>query len=104
VLRAPFRCNAPPKSESGGWPPTTEIRFGADQLLGEFVAVDEHGDTLLRMRIKPTNSPEEDVPGELSLHLQYAISFPFDSLYELRKLIRLVELHCRSSEGPSSRD
>ncbi|WP_116800547.1 hypothetical protein [Pseudomonas syringae] len=36
---------------------------------------------------------EEDAPGELALHLQYAISFPFDSLYELRKLIRLVELH-----------
>ncbi|MCY1371616.1 hypothetical protein D9M69_587660 [compost metagenome] len=27
------------------------------------------------------------------LHLQYEISFPFDRLYELRKLIRLVELH-----------
>lgn len=36
---------------------------------------------------------EEDAPGELALHLQYAISFPFDRLYELRKLIRLVELH-----------
>ncbi|MNY51688.1 hypothetical protein D3C86_1873020 [compost metagenome] len=36
---------------------------------------------------------EEEAPGELMLHLQYAISFPFDRLYELRKLIRLVELH-----------
>ena len=36
---------------------------------------------------------EEDAPGELALHLQYAISFPFDRLYELQKLIRLVELH-----------
>ncbi|MEE4220646.1 hypothetical protein V2I93_05935 [Pseudomonas viridiflava] len=36
---------------------------------------------------------EEDALGELALHLQYAISFPFDRLYELRKLIRLVELH-----------
>lgn len=36
---------------------------------------------------------EEDAPGELMLHLQIAISFPFDRLYELRKLIRLVELH-----------
>lgn len=36
---------------------------------------------------------EEDAPGELALHLQHAISFPFDRLYELRKLIRLVELH-----------
>lgn len=36
---------------------------------------------------------EEDAPRELTLHLQYAISFPFDRLYELRKLIRLVELH-----------
>ena len=27
------------------------------------------------------------------LHLQYKISFPFDRLYELRKLIRIVELH-----------
>ena len=36
---------------------------------------------------------EVDAPGELSLHLEYAISFPFDRLYELRNLIRLVELH-----------
>ncbi|MCY1258473.1 hypothetical protein D9M68_47330 [compost metagenome] len=36
---------------------------------------------------------EEQAPGELVLHLQYEISFPFDRLYELRKLIRLVELH-----------
>lgn len=36
---------------------------------------------------------EEDSAGELALHLQYAISFPFDRLYELRKLIRTVELH-----------
>lgn len=36
---------------------------------------------------------EEEAPGELLLHLQYEISFPFDRLYELRKLIRLVELH-----------
>lgn len=36
---------------------------------------------------------EEEAPGKLMLHLQYAISFPFDRLYELRKLIRLVELH-----------
>ncbi|MNN92317.1 hypothetical protein D3C81_2105790 [compost metagenome] len=36
---------------------------------------------------------EEDAPGELLLHLQYAISFPFDRLYELRQLIRVVELH-----------
>ncbi len=36
---------------------------------------------------------EEDAPGELMLHLQYKISFPFDRLYELRKLIRIVELH-----------
>jgi hypothetical protein len=36
---------------------------------------------------------EDHAPGELVLHLQYEISFPFDRLYELRKLIRLVELH-----------
>jgi hypothetical protein len=36
---------------------------------------------------------EDDAPGELALHLEYAISFPFDHLYELRNLIRLVELH-----------
>lgn len=36
---------------------------------------------------------EEDARGELALHLQYAVSFPFDRLYKLRKLIRLVELH-----------
>lgn len=36
---------------------------------------------------------EVDGAEELALHLQYAISFPFDRLYELRKLIRLVELH-----------
>lgn len=36
---------------------------------------------------------EEDAPEELSLHLQCVISFPFDRLYELRNLIRLVELH-----------
>lgn len=36
---------------------------------------------------------EVDSPGELSLRLEYAISFPFDRLYELRTLIRLVELH-----------
>lgn len=29
---------------------------------------------------------------ELILHLQYGISFPFDRLYELRELIRYVEL------------
>lgn len=29
----------------------------------------------------------------LLLRLKYEISFPFDRLYELRKLIRLVELH-----------
>lgn len=36
---------------------------------------------------------EEDAPGELVLNLQYKISFPFDRLYDLRKLIRLVEVH-----------
>lgn len=36
---------------------------------------------------------EEDRPEELQLHLKYQISFPFDRLYELRELIRLVELH-----------
>lgn len=36
---------------------------------------------------------EEDAPGELTLYLQFEILFPFDRLYELRKLIRLVELY-----------
>ncbi|WP_434676660.1 hypothetical protein [Pseudomonas sp. D3-10] len=36
---------------------------------------------------------ETESPEELVLHLQYGISFPFDRLYELRELIRLVELH-----------
>ncbi|MBT2375524.1 hypothetical protein [Pseudomonas fluorescens] len=36
---------------------------------------------------------EAESPEELVLHLQYGISFPFDRLYELRELIRLVELH-----------
>ena len=36
---------------------------------------------------------EEDTPEELILRLQYKLSFPFDRLYELRKLIRLVEAH-----------
>ena len=39
------------------------------------------------------NVLEEDAPGELVLRLQYDFSFPFDRLYELRALIRLVELH-----------
>lgn len=36
---------------------------------------------------------EKDAPGELTLHLHYAISFPFDRLYEMRKLILRVKLH-----------
>lgn len=36
---------------------------------------------------------EEDAPGELLLRLQYDISFPFDRLYELRDLIRVVEVY-----------
>jgi|CXWL01.1.fsa_nt_gi hypothetical protein len=35
---------------------------------------------------------EEDGEEELVLKLQYNISFPFDRLYELRELIRFVEL------------
>jgi hypothetical protein len=35
---------------------------------------------------------EEDCEEELVLHLQYGISFPFDRLYDLRDLIRFVEL------------
>lgn len=35
---------------------------------------------------------EEDGEEELVLNLQYSISFPFDRLYELRDLIRFVEL------------
>jgi len=36
---------------------------------------------------------EETSEEELILNLQYGISFPFDRLYELRELIRFVELH-----------
>lgn len=36
---------------------------------------------------------EEDAPDELVLRLQYDITFPFDRLYELRDLIRFVEVH-----------
>ena len=35
---------------------------------------------------------EEDGEEELVLNLQFGISFPFDRLYELRELIRFVEL------------
>ncbi|AZE47022.1 MULTISPECIES: hypothetical protein [unclassified Pseudomonas] len=30
---------------------------------------------------------------ELGLKLQYEMTFPFDRLYELKELIRLVEMH-----------
>lgn len=36
---------------------------------------------------------EEDAPNELLLRLQYVVSFPFDRLYELLELIRLVEVY-----------
>lgn len=39
------------------------------------------------------NVTEEDGEEELVLHLQYGISFPFDRLYELRDLIRFLELY-----------
>lgn len=38
------------------------------------------------------NVIEEDGENELVLNLQYGLSFPFDRLYELRELIRFVEL------------
>ena len=39
------------------------------------------------------NVLEEEIAGELLLHLHYGVSFPFDRLYELRDLIRFVEVY-----------
>jgi len=48
-----------------------------------------HGDA---NEFESVNISEEESAGELLLHLQYNISFPFDRLYELRDLIRFVEV------------
>lgn len=41
---------------------------------------------------------QEDSDAELVLRLHYGLSFPFDRLYELRDLIRFIELHVVESQ------
>ena len=59
---------------------------GIIDLRHKYVA---HGD---ENEFESVNVSEEEGAGELVLRLQYNFSFPFDRLYELRELIRFVEV------------
>jgi len=60
---------------------------GIITLRHKYVA---HGD---ENEFESVRVSEEEGAGELVLHLQYNLSFPFDKLYELREIIRFVEAY-----------
>jgi hypothetical protein len=43
--------------------------------------------------IEKTSFESTDTPSELVIHLEYALSFPFDRMYELRGLIRYLDVY-----------